>query len=62
LELAEAMESRAWGATDKRTNLYELKLKRNDYLLAVISVLMLLFAVYVWLYVPIPSLTALLSL
>ena len=33
LELAEAMESRAWGATKKRTNLYALKLHRGDYAL-----------------------------
>jgi energy-coupling factor transport system permease protein len=62
LELAESMESRAWGASKKRTNLYALKLKRADYILFIVSVLMLILAVYVWLYVPIPSLTALLSL
>ncbi|MCW4016446.1 MAG: energy-coupling factor transporter transmembrane protein EcfT [Candidatus Bathyarchaeota archaeon] len=62
LELAESMESRAWGASKKRTNLYELKLKRADYVLVVISVLMLICAVYVWLFVPVPSLTTLLSL
>jgi energy-coupling factor transport system permease protein len=62
LELAEAMESRAWGASEKRTNLYVLKLKRADYLLILVSVMMILLAVYVWLYVPIPSLTALFSL
>ncbi len=62
LELAESMESRAWGASEKRTNLYELKLRRADYILVLISVLMLLLAVYVWLYVSIPSLTTLLSL
>jgi len=61
LELAESMESRAWGASKKRTNLYSLKLKRADYVLFIVSVLMLVLAVYVWLYVPIPSLTALLS-
>jgi len=55
LELAEAMESRAWGASEKRTNLYVLKLKRADYILVLVSVLMLVLAVYVWLYVPIPS-------
>jgi energy-coupling factor transporter transmembrane protein EcfT len=32
LELAEAMESRAWGATKKRTNLYVLKMHRGDYI------------------------------
>ncbi|GAG45537.1 unnamed protein product, partial [marine sediment metagenome] len=61
-ELAESMESRAWGASEKRTNLYELKLRRADYILVLISVLMLLLAVYVWLYVSIPSLITLLSL
>ena len=62
LELAESMESRAWGASEKRTNLYELKLKRADYIFVLISVLMLLLTVYVWLYVSIPNLTTLLSL
>ena len=62
LELAESMESRAWGASEKRTNLYELKLRRADYILVLVSVLMLFLAVYVWLYVSIPSLITLLSL
>jgi energy-coupling factor transport system permease protein len=62
LELAEAMESRAWGASEKRTNLYVLKLKNPDYLLAFGSGLILVFAVYVWLYVPVPSLAVLLRL
>ncbi|UCF59022.1 MAG: energy-coupling factor transporter transmembrane protein EcfT, partial [Candidatus Bathyarchaeota archaeon] len=62
LELAETMESRAWGASEKRTNLYVLKLKNADYLLAFGSVLMLVFAVYVWLYVSVPSLVTLLRL
>jgi energy-coupling factor transport system permease protein len=61
LELAESMESRAWGANKKRTNLYELKLKKSDYILFLISVLILILAVYIWLYVPIPSLTALIA-
>jgi energy-coupling factor transport system permease protein len=57
LELAEAMESRAWGAIKKRTNLYVLKMKRGDYLLIAISTAILAFAIYVWLYVPVPYLT-----
>jgi len=61
LELAESMESRAWGATAKRSNLYALKLKKADYILVVISVLMLVGAVYIWLNVTIPSLTALIA-
>ncbi|MEM2936765.1 MAG: energy-coupling factor transporter transmembrane component T, partial [Candidatus Bathyarchaeia archaeon] len=62
LELAEAMESRAWGATEKRTNLYVLKMRRGDYTLALISLLMLIIAIYVRLYLPIPSITTLLHL
>jgi energy-coupling factor transport system permease protein len=62
LELAEAMESRAWGAARKRTNLYVLKLKKNDYFLILISLLMLLVSVYIWLFVPIPPLIQILKL
>ena len=50
LELAEAMESRAWGATNKRTNLYVLKIQRGDYILAIISICMLILAVYIWIF------------
>jgi len=57
LELAEAMESRAWGATDKRTNLYVLTLKNPDYILVILSVFMLIFAVYVRFFLPVPPLT-----
>jgi energy-coupling factor transport system permease protein len=60
LELAEAMESRAWGASDKRTNLYKLNLKRADIILLIITVIILAIALYVWANVPIPSLTELL--
>ena len=59
LELAEAMESRAWGATKKRTNLYALKLLRGDFGLLVINVAVLAVAIYVRLYVPVPSLSQL---
>jgi energy-coupling factor transport system permease protein len=61
LELAEAMESRAWGAIKKRTNLYELKVKKGDFALMTLTVAILIVAVYVRLYVPIPSLTSLIS-
>ena len=60
LELAEAMESRAWGATKKRTNLYLLKLRRGDYALLAITVGILVVAIYVRLFVPIPTITQLL--
>jgi energy-coupling factor transport system permease protein len=51
LELAEAMESRAWGATKNRTNLYVLKIRRNDYVLIALTIAILVIAVYVRLYV-----------
>jgi len=60
LELAEAMESRAWGATKKRTNLYALKLHRGDYALIAITVGILVAAIYIRLFVPIPTITQLL--
>ena len=55
LELAEAMESRAWGATKKRTNLYALKLHRGDFVLLAITIGVLVVAVYVRLYVSLPA-------
>jgi len=60
LELAEAMESRAWGATKKRTNLYVLKMHRGDLILILISVGILATAIYVRLYFTIPSFNELL--
>lgn len=56
LELAEAMESRAWGATKNRTNLYVLKMHRNDLILIGLTAAILAAAVYVRLCVGIPSL------
>ncbi len=57
LELAEAMESRAWGATKNRTNLYALKLHRGDFALLAITIGVLVVAIYVRLYVPVPTLS-----
>lgn len=59
LEMAEAMESRAWGASEKRTNFYTLKIGRTDYTLILITVCMLVIAAYVRFSVPIPQLMAL---
>jgi energy-coupling factor transport system permease protein len=55
LELAEAMESRAWGATKNRTNLYVLKMHRGDLILIILTIVILVAAVYVRLFVGIPS-------
>ena len=61
LELAEAMESRAWGATKNRTNLYELKMHKGDFVLIAITVGILAAAIYIRLYLPIPSINQLLT-
>jgi energy-coupling factor transport system permease protein len=55
LELAEAMESRAWGATKNRTNLYVLRMHKGDFILMILTVVILVAAVYVRLFVEIPS-------
>ena len=57
LELAEAMESRAWGATEKRTNLFALRLHRGDFALLAITIGILVVSIYVYFYVPIPTLS-----
>jgi energy-coupling factor transport system permease protein len=55
LELAEAMESRAWGATKNRTNLYALKMRKGDLILLALTIALLAIVVYVRLYIRIPS-------
>ncbi|MEM3642063.1 MAG: energy-coupling factor transporter transmembrane component T [Candidatus Bathyarchaeia archaeon] len=61
LELAEAMESRAWGATKNRTNLYVLKMHKGDFILIAITVGILATAIYIRLFFGIPSLNELLK-
>jgi energy-coupling factor transport system permease protein len=61
LELAEAMESRAWGACKKRTNLYSLKLHKGDYALIVITATIVVSAIYAYFFVSIPTIVNLLS-
>ncbi len=57
LELAEAMESRAWGATKKRTNLYTLKLHRGDFILLAITIVVLSVAIFIRVYLPVPTIS-----
>lgn len=52
LELAEAMESRAFGASEKRTNFYELEMNRKDYTVFAVSVFALAAVVYVRFFIP----------
>jgi len=61
LELAETMESRAWGANKNRTNLYVLKMGRKDILLIIASLLILLVSSYVSIYVQVPSIIQILA-
>ena len=61
LELAEAMESRAWGATKKRTNLYALKLHKGDWTLLAIIIGILALTIYSYFYVQIPTIRSLLG-
>jgi energy-coupling factor transport system permease protein len=61
LELAEAMESRAWGAVKKRTNLFVLKLHRGDYIFVAITFGILATAVFIRLYFHIPRLEEILA-
>jgi energy-coupling factor transport system permease protein len=62
LELAETMESRAWGATKNRTNLYVLRLGKKDLYLLLFAVVILFVSVYVVTYIKIPNLTHLLNI
>jgi len=57
LELAETMESRAWGANKKRTNLYVLKASQKDFLLILLSISLLAGSIYISAFVKVPSLT-----
>jgi energy-coupling factor transport system permease protein len=59
LELAEAMESRAWGATKKRSNLYALKLHWGDFALLGITVGIIIAGVYIHFFIHIPTITQL---
>lgn len=54
LELAEAMESRAFGAMKKRSNLYDLKMTRDDYFVLVLSLAVLFLVFYTRFFVQLP--------
>jgi energy-coupling factor transport system permease protein len=62
LELAEAMESRAWGACKKRTNLFALRLHKGDYALVTITIVILVAAIYTYLFLSIPSIASLVGI
>jgi energy-coupling factor transport system permease protein len=47
LQVAESLESRAFGSTATRTSLHDLKLRKRDYTMMVLTILALAFALYV---------------
>jgi energy-coupling factor transport system permease protein len=55
IELAEALESRGFGASPNRKSLIVLRMKTTDYLVVASTVLMFAIAVYVYLYVNLPT-------
>ena len=59
LELAEAMESRAFGANKYRTNLYLLTIKVHDAIVLLLSLFLFLFAMYVRFNISLPDIQSL---
>ena len=55
VELAEALESRAFGATEHRTAIVQLRMRFADYVTIVGTCLGLCLAVYVYFRVPLPT-------
>ena len=51
MELAEAMESRCFGAVKKRTSLHVLKIRSLDYLVITATILVLAVSVYIRFYI-----------
>ena len=52
LELAEAMESRAFGAVRERTNLYELEMGGLNYVVLMLSIALMAIAIYIRVFHP----------
>jgi energy-coupling factor transport system permease protein len=55
VELAEALESRAFGATEKRTAIAILKMRTPDAIAIIATLLGLTLALYVYFRVPLPN-------
>jgi len=51
MELAEAMESRCFGAVKKRTSLHVLKIRSLDYLVITVTILVLAVSAYIRFYI-----------
>ncbi|MHA1408982.1 MAG: energy-coupling factor transporter transmembrane component T family protein [Candidatus Odinarchaeia archaeon] len=55
ISVAESLESRGFGFTDKRTYLFPLKLKKKDYVFLVFLFAILFISIYVRLFIGIPT-------
>ncbi|HXY82747.1 MAG TPA: energy-coupling factor transporter transmembrane component T [Candidatus Saccharimonadales bacterium] len=56
VELAEALESRAFGASENRTAITTLRMHRVDYAAIAATAFGIIIAIYVYFYVPLPTL------
>jgi energy-coupling factor transport system permease protein len=55
LSIAESMESRGFGACEKRTYMERLRFRRQDWAVVCISLLALVVSIYIRFYVPLPN-------
>jgi energy-coupling factor transport system permease protein len=55
VELAEALEARGFGATEKRTSIATLKMRSADFAVIALTVIGLGIALYVYLEIPLPN-------
>lgn len=56
VELAEALEARAFGASEHRTTIATLRMKPADYFVMILTVVGLIVATYIYSYVTLPTL------
>jgi energy-coupling factor transport system permease protein len=54
LSIAESMESRGFGASDTRTYLVKLRFRKRDWAVVLVSLIVLVFSIYIRLYIPLP--------
>jgi energy-coupling factor transport system permease protein len=55
VELAEALEARGFGATEKRTSIVTLKMRWGDYVVILLTLIGIAIALYVYLHIPLPN-------
>ncbi|MFX1481988.1 MAG: energy-coupling factor transporter transmembrane component T family protein [Promethearchaeota archaeon] len=55
LSIAESMESRGFGASETRTYMYTLRFRRRDWGVVILSLLVLIFVIYLRIFVVLPS-------